>query len=367
METTSESTPVASTSAQSSTPSTPQTSPTNSPSSPVNSASTGATNSPPSENSQAAKPSPLDSIKGQLEGLDEGAATELIQRMLERFPVKIKRKGQEVAITDFARLKTAASLEHNWGQVGNEMAAKAKQLEAERAKVQAVLNGDPEALRELLDKPEALERAKQLMYERMVREQQLEGLDPEVRKVVERNRELETKFQQIERERQEQEVQAIEAQKAAATQASNQKIQAKLMQLIQGVDMPVEIFRGVAEDLVRDLEDNLRLEEPDPPEVVAERFREKLHARDNWRFEKSVLAEGATAKQKLASVSPKVSEALAWAWVEEHPEFEQKVAKRMLDRMQKSAPIPTQATEKPKEPVFDEEHWRRVRNGIILG
>lgn len=312
-----------------------------------------------------AKPNPLDALRGQLEGLDEQASQQLIQAMLEKFPVRVKRKGQEVAITDFAKLKQAAELQNNWGAVGNEIAAERKAMQAERERMASILEGRPEALSELLNNPQALEHTKRLLFERMQKEQAMENMDPATRQLLQRSEQMETKLQQFERERAEQEQQAMEAEKQATLKASNQKIQAKLMSMLQSIDMPVSIFEGVDIDFVRALERNLRLDEPEPPEAVAARFKEGMYEKQNWLYEKSVLSPESTAKQKLAAVSPKVSEALAWAFVEENPAFEQKVAARMLDRVTKAPMSPKVVEPKQPEQQFDEEHWRRVRNGII--
>lgn len=196
---------------------------------PTTAAPTTAANDAPDTKSGTAPPlsgtqstsAPPD-ISALLAQIDSDDKIEALQReLIKRKPITIKTKHGEKKVSDFDKVTEYTRKRETLDEDLKRFREERQQLAAVQQKIEAIQNGDPGALQELLESNQgAMAHAARLLREQYEREQQLQQLTPEQRQMAERMQEMEaqlTRFQQKElQERQQREQQEREQIRAKA-------------------------------------------------------------------------------------------------------------------------------------------------------
>ncbi len=161
-------------------------------------------------------------LSALLAQIDSDDTAEALQReLLKRKPVTIKTKHGEKKVDDFNKLVEHTRRRETFDEDLKRMAEERRQLSGIQQRLEAVQNGDPQAIQELLSSNKgAMSVVAKMLHEQYEREQQLAQLDPQQRQMAEQMQQMRAQLEHYQQQemllRQQQEQQEREQLSARA-------------------------------------------------------------------------------------------------------------------------------------------------------
>ena len=317
------------------------------------------------EVTQAPPPSKTAELAKQFEGLSPEESREALAELLKRHPLKTKLKGEEVSINDLKKIEETVREGTGYGKMRRELAAEKAELSKTANVIRAAMDGDQNALREILFKnPGTFESAKQLIAAALRENVETEQIPEEYRDQILEGRnaksELE-RYRQLEQQRAEVERQVAE--RAAAAQGAS-LLQSQIIAEAKVMGISKDDLMSIGEQLVQNLRDNQALGSLKTPGEVLRETVEELHARVE-SVNSRMFDEKLSAKERVGIVGRKFAEAAAMSLLEAEPEFEKKIALKYINRLQAQRTTAPRSNGAPMRPATTDtrELFRKLSTG----
>ena len=317
------------------------------------------------EVTQAPPPSKTAELAKQFEGLSPEESREALAELLKRHPLKTKLKGEEVSINDLKKIEETVREGTGYGKMRRELAAEKAELSKTANVIRAAMDGDQNALREILFKnPGTFESAKQLIAAALRENVETEQIPEEYRDQILEGRnaksELE-RYRQLEQQRAEEERQVAE--RAAAAQGAS-LLQSQIIAEAKVMGISKDDLMSIGEQLVQNLRDNQALGSLKTPGEVLRETVEELHARVE-SVNSRMFDEKLSAKERVGIVGRKFAEAAAMSLLEAEPEFEKKIALKYINRLQAQRTTAPRSNGAPMRPATTDtrELFRKLSTG----
>lgn len=215
----------------------------------------------------------------QLEGLGEEEAQEAVRLLLKRAPVKVKTKHGEQKIDDLDLLSEYA---RRRGTMNADVQALLKQkteFERERKQYEALAQGQPEAVQEILQRnPGALQAAAKMLFEQYQKEQEAEQMTPRERELRAKLEQLEPMAEQLKRQEAARQQQEEQQQRNAALEQTKQELYSTAAQVLKAAGYSSQGAPFALRTLIPILTQYVEAGVPFEPADIAAQLKEQRQA-----------------------------------------------------------------------------------------
>lgn len=215
----------------------------------------------------------------QLEGMDETEAQEAVRLLLKRAPVKVKTKHGEQKIDDLDLLSEYARRRGTMNADVQALLQQKAEFESERKKYEAIAQGQPEAVQEILQRnPGALQAAAKLLFEQYQKEQEAEQMTPRERELRARLEQLEPMAEQLKRQEAERRQAEEQQQRNAALEQTKQELYSTAAQVLKAAGYSSQGAPYALRTLIPILTQYVEAGVPFEPADIAAQLKEQRQA-----------------------------------------------------------------------------------------